>query len=147
MEWNALLVPIPPKGLHMNVEDSNPMKCFTNFKPHFNPKYLLSGMIVGHTQWKFVDKVDFPPHELKYGYNDTRPYFEATGPNHEIHLRIPTVRSGAIRVCGYSHKESLAHALFFLDPEYDFPANTRNSGLFVIVFVIVYFAFDNNCLV
>jgi hypothetical protein len=128
-EWKALLIPIPEKGLHMSVEDSNPMKCYTNFRPHFNPKYLLSGLVLGNnTSWKFVDRNEFPAHERKYGYNDTRPFFEATGPNHDIHLRIQNVRSGAIRVCGYSHKESLSHALFFLDPHYPFPENTPNSG-------------------
>jgi hypothetical protein len=127
-EWNALRVPIPEKGLHLTVEDSNPVSCYTNFRPHFNPKYLLSGMIVGSTPWKLIDKSEIPESEKKYGYNDSRPLFEATGPNHDIHFRIPLVRTGAIRVCGYSHKESLAHAMFFLDPEYPFPKGIANAG-------------------
>ncbi len=135
--WKELIVPIPEKGIHMSVEDSNPMKCYTNFRPHFNPKYLLSGLILGNTSWKFVDKNEFPAHDRQYGYNDTRPFFEATGPNHDIHLRIHNVRSGAIRVCGYSHKESLSHALFYLDPHYPFPENTPNSGEDTILSTIV----------
>lgn len=43
------------------------------------------------------------------------------GKDKEIHFRISNVREGVVRVCGYSRKESLAHATYFLDPNYPFP--------------------------
>lgn len=51
------------------------------------------------------------------------------GKDKEIHFRISNVREGIVRVCGYSRKESLAHATFSLDPNYAFPANTANKAI------------------
>ena len=45
---------------------------------------------------------------------------QAKGANVELHLKIKNVQRGAIRVCGYSQKESLKHALFYIDPNYEF---------------------------
>lgn len=38
-----------------------------------------------------------------------------------LHVRVADVRYGAIRVCGHSRKESMAHPVFELDPNYAFP--------------------------
>ncbi len=34
-----------------------------------------------------------------------------------------------MRVCGYSRKESLAHAVYFLDPQYPFPEGKANADI------------------
>lgn len=39
------------------------------------------------------------------------------------------MRVGVVRVCGYSRKESLNHATYFLDSNYSFPANTPNDQI------------------
>ena len=31
------------------------------------------------------------------------------------------VRSGSVRVCGYSKKDALKHAVYDIDPNYEFP--------------------------
>ena len=36
-------------------------------------------------------------------------------------MRVADVRYGAIRVCGHSRKDSMAHPHFELDPNYAFP--------------------------
>lgn len=58
-------------------EGAHPAKCFTNFRPHFEPKYLLNTIVVGNENWKYVD---VPAHnsveERKFGYKDDRPFFE-----------------------------------------------------------------------
>lgn len=117
--WQELYFPMPEKGLHLSAEESNfkPL-CFTNYRPHFNPKGLIDNLIVGKKGFVYVDNkpVDGNP----YGYADERPYYEGIGPGKEISFRISNVRAGAVRVCGYDRKESLNHAAFFLDPAYAF---------------------------
>jgi hypothetical protein len=52
----------------------------------------------------------------KYGYLDARPCYEARGAKLEIHVRVSVPRDNSfVRVCGYNAKESLKHALFYLD--------------------------------
>lgn len=53
---------------------------------------------------------------------------QSTGADKELHLKVMDVRFGSIRVCGHSRKDSLAHAIFELDPNYAFPADAGASG-------------------
>jgi hypothetical protein len=71
---------------------------------------------------------DYTAEANKYGYQDTRPSYQATGGGLEIHLRLDNIRSGEVRVCGYNVKEALQKVEFYIDPDYPFPANTPNSG-------------------
>ena len=52
----------------------------------------------------------------KYGHLDKRPVYLSKGGSQDLHVQVKGVRQHIIRVCGYSHKESLKHALFYLDP-------------------------------
>lgn len=77
MAWSELYVAIPEKGLHLTNEESvhKPL-CFTNYRPHYNPKALLDNLIVGQPKgWTYVEHhqpVD------KYGYKDERPYWDVS---------------------------------------------------------------------
>lgn len=146
--WKELYVAMPEKGLHMSAEESQykPL-CFTNYRPHYNPKGLLDVLILGKP--KGFTQVDRSVHgDNRYGYKDDRPYYEASGPEKEISFRISNVRSGAVRVCGYDRKESLMHAQFFLDPAYPFPKDKPNAGNEICV-VVAFFGsicVDRECL-
>ena len=117
---DSLQVPIPTKPLYCSPDcDTKPL-CFTNFKPHYNPEFSLDSIIVGnHTGWASVDKLGSGGKDERiYGWLDRRPCYEAQGPNHFLHLTIAIAHaniSNHVRVCGYSSKESLKHAVFWLD--------------------------------
>lgn len=44
------------------------------------------------------------------------PTFQAVGMNATLHFKIQVNDHNLVRICGYSQKESLKHALFFIDP-------------------------------
>ena len=130
---------MPEKGIHLSMEESgtNPT-CYTNFGPHFNPKSYLENITIGNPAgWTVTEKYDhWSTSDLKYGYKDTRPVYESTGGGKVMHFRISNVRQGAVRVCGYSRKESLKHASFYLDPFYEFPKGTPNKGKGIISIIL-----------
>jgi hypothetical protein len=83
--WEELRVPMPEKALHLSLAEGlyRPY-CYTNFQPHFNPKYRLENLILGNSTWvPFITHHDDQyAHEAgKYGYQDTRP-------SYEVHLSI-----------------------------------------------------------
>eukprot|EP01033_Poteriospumella_lacustris_P017146 gene17146-12265_t len=127
-KWEALRIPIPENALHSRSEETKLLPtCFTDFKPHFNPANLLSSIVLGQPEgWNYKEVNEFQG--SAYGYGDTRPFYEAVGKDKEIHFRISNVREGVVRVCGYSRKESLAHATYFLDPNYSFPEKSSATA-------------------
>ncbi len=54
---------------------------------------------------------------------------QAKGASLEIYVRLLGVRMNSCKVCGYSTKESLKHALFFVDPNMTVPALPKDSPL------------------
>lgn len=118
---DELRLPIPERPLYLSMEDgkASPI-CYTSYEPHFNPDQLLNVSVVGignDTDWVYKPHLtSLSEDHLKYGYKDLRPFYEAHGPHKEIYVRIHDCRSGAVRLCGYSSKESLKHAHFYLDP-------------------------------
>ncbi len=130
-------MPIPERALHLSAaEGANRSYCYTNFQPHFNPKYLLTNIILKSSQWhlKQFTHVDVLS-SSKYGYQDSRPSYEGKGGGLEIHIRIDHVRSGEIRVCGYNNNESLSKTEMFLDPSYPFPKDTPTTGKYIYFFL------------
>eukprot|EP00981_Chlorochromonas_danica_P002095 scaffold423_cov185-Ochromonas_danica.AAC.19 len=126
--WQEVYVAVPERALHIHQEESqHKATCYTNFKPHYNPKGLLDRIIIGKPKGFNLVEPKLH-HDNPFGYGDFRPYYDASGPDNEISFRISNVRAGAIRVCGYDRKESLIHAEFFLDPAYPFPKDKDNSG-------------------
>lgn len=125
-ELDTLQVPMPEKALYLQPQESllKPI-CYTDYEPHFNPKQKLSRLIIGeHPKWTLVRKRGAwtsDDGDTYYGYQDVRPVYEAKGAGIELHVRILGVRLGSVVVCGYSHKESLKHALFYLDPDVNIP--------------------------
>jgi hypothetical protein len=107
-------------------------QCYTDYEPHFNPKNLLEKIIIGNTSesgWVYTVKHhDYSGEAAKYGYQDRRPCYEAKGSGAEIHFKIENVRSGEVRICGYSQKESLAKAELYFDVNYTLPAGTPLKG-------------------
>jgi hypothetical protein len=78
--WEELRVPMPEKALHLSLSEGlyRPY-CYTNFQPHFNPKYRLENLLLGNTTWvpTVTHHEDQYAHEAaKYGYQDTRPSYE-----------------------------------------------------------------------
>jgi hypothetical protein len=128
--YEGLRAPIPENPLHLSAaEGLNRPLCYTNFKPHFNPKHLLDALVLGNSQWEAHTLTHDYSHEMsKYGYQDARPVFQATGGGKEIHIRLDNVRSGEVRVCGYSVKEALGRVEFYVDANYPFPADKATSG-------------------
>jgi hypothetical protein len=132
--YEGLRAPIPENPLHLSAaEGLNRPLCYTNFKPHFNPKHLLDALVLGNSQWEVHTLTHDYSHEMsKYGYQDARPVFQAAGGGKEIHIRLDNVRSGEVRVCGYSVKEALSRVEFYVDANYPFPADKANSGTKII---------------
>jgi hypothetical protein len=128
--YEELRVPIPEKALHLSEAEGRyrPL-CFTNFEPHFNPKHLLDTLVLGGSRWE-VRMVDHDyTHELfTYGYQDTRPSYHGVGGDREIHLRIDSLRSGEIRVCGYLVKNALSRVEFYFDENYPFPISSSSNN-------------------
>lgn len=125
--------PIPEVPYYGGEAVTRPV-CYTNYEPHYNKNNFLNDIIVGnHEGWKYI--LNFNPDDKKYDYHDHKHYFEATGASLEIHLKVSIPRdSSLVILCGYSHKESLKHAIFFLDinatnigPNYSSPINTRQQ--------------------
>jgi hypothetical protein len=63
--------------MHTTLPDHahTPPKCFTDFEPHYNPKFTLSEAVVGqHPGWEYHKglPVKFKEKEL-FGYLDIRP--------------------------------------------------------------------------
>lgn len=76
-KWVELRVPIPEKALHSGSEETQVLPtCYTNFRPHFNPKYLLKNIVLGNlTEWRYYDTSEWGQ-ESVYGFKDERPFFE-----------------------------------------------------------------------
>jgi hypothetical protein len=128
-KWQELRVPIPEIALHSRSEETKVLPtCFTNFRPHHNPSNLLSNIVLGTPEgWSLKEFSE--QQNNKFAYGDARPFYEAVGKDKEIHFRIGGVRDGVVRVCGYSRKESLAHTVFSLDPNYAFPPDKANKDI------------------
>lgn len=54
-------------------------KCYTDYEPHYNPKYELSQVVVGSDThgWQRNNGLAFTPKGLdaRWGYQDNRPYY------------------------------------------------------------------------
>mgnify|MGYP003386871022 CR=1 FL=1 len=54
-------------------------KCYTDYEPHYNPKYELSQIIVGGDRhgWQHNDGLAFTPKGIDkhWGYMDNRPFY------------------------------------------------------------------------
>ena len=88
--------------------------CYTDFKPHYNPKYTLSELVVGKTEWTY-EAEEYGDWSLHYGYLDAKPLWYAPGPESgEIHLKIEINHMNSIWLCG-NNKESLMHSTIYLD--------------------------------
>jgi len=113
-------VPFPAPG-HCGFECATRPICYTDFKPHFNPNYTFERAMVGGaaaSQWKKWVKTPSggAPHETM-GYQDYKIYYQGHDAGASLHLRVRvSVRSPYLRLCAQGAKESLKHAVFFLDP-------------------------------
>lgn len=54
-------------------------------------------------------------------------FSQAKGASLEIHVQLLGVRMGSCKVCGYSSKESLKHALFLVDPNVTLSLNDPST--------------------
>jgi hypothetical protein len=70
----------PPPTHYCGDECSRPPTCYTNFKPHFNPKNYLEDIIVGENGWNKLER----PCELdhKYGQIEGRDGFNVSFPEY-----------------------------------------------------------------
>ena len=76
-KYKELRTPMPERALHVPAEEGQVLPhCFTNFRPHYNPKSLLDSVILdlNNTQWKIQDYSERK--EARLGYKDERPYYE-----------------------------------------------------------------------
>lgn len=88
--------------------------CYTDFKPHYNPKNTLSELVVGKTDWLY-EAEEYGDWSLHYGYLDAKPLWYAPGPESgEIHIKIEINHMNEIWICG-NNKESLMHSTIYLD--------------------------------
>ena len=73
--------PIPERALYVPADEMvAKAHCFTNYEPHFNPAQRLDNVIMGaHEGWRLMNGKDaqaWSDPEGKYGYKDTKPYYE-----------------------------------------------------------------------
>ena len=110
----ALQPPFPgPKRCQSYRCEEKPL-CYTDFKPHYNPKHTLSELVVGKTEWLY-EAEEYGDWSLHYGYLDAKPLWYAPGPESgEIHLKIEVNHINEIWLCG-NNKESLMHSTIYLD--------------------------------
>ena len=55
-------------------------QCYTDYRPHFNPKYLLRNIIVGEVNtsasgWEYFDPASGMSKQTEHGYPDLRPSY------------------------------------------------------------------------
>lgn len=90
-----LQFPTPPKGIHCveYVCGQKPI-CYTDFRPHYNPKGMLTSIIVGkHDEWTFaVVKGSYTDPNGIYGYKDDRPIYQVMG-SIALSLSLPLLLS------------------------------------------------------
>eukprot|EP00605_Chrysophyceae_sp_TOSAG23-4_P002999 GSChrysophyteH1.ASY1.ANO1.3304.1 assembled CDS len=129
-ELKKLQTKMPKKPLHCSPDCDVQPRCYTNFKPHYNPKELLSEIIVGKPNgWNYIMKSGSTSHlmdNIDWGYLDRRPCYETQGvPDSTISFKVEIKSKDAnyVKVCAYEHKEGLRPAKFYLDAYVDPPCS------------------------
>jgi len=120
---DKLQTPIPAKGMICSPDCDGPLRCYTNFEPHFNPAARLERLFVNtsrgaHFGWVYAGTDDlrtFPATRRGMGYKDHKTFWEATDPDAALHLRIDIRNNTFMRLCSYNCKECLRHALLRLE--------------------------------
>ena len=124
---------MPEKPLHCSPDCDVQPQCFTNFEPHYNPKFRLSDIVVGgHDGWKYVAKpgsMSSVIDGVDWGYKDRRPCYESKGHvNATLSFQIHVQEHRFVKVCSYEHKEGLKHAHFYLHAYVEPPCSECEGG-------------------
>eukprot|EP01038_Epipyxis_sp_PR26KG_P015090 gene15090-20305_t len=127
-KWKELRVSIPENPLYCSHECKYIPNCYTNFEPHFNPKGLISHIIIGnHSNWNLIHKEgSWGTTDKKYGYKDYKHYYSSKVPKAEIYLKVENIRLNIIKLFAAS-KESLKYVSFHLDPNITIQSHTQSQ--------------------
>lgn len=91
-------------------------QCYTDYRPHYNPKMMLDEIIVGATNWTRTTLADFTPPdtsfvEMRTGYHAVQGVVDG-----EIHFKVTVhTEKPQVLVCGYHLKESFEALEFTMD--------------------------------
>jgi hypothetical protein len=95
--------------------------CYTDFKPHYNPKRTLKELVVGKSEWLETGD-ELTDWHNKGGFQDLKPIWSNSGGvEGDLYLRIPTGKTGRMMFCG--GKESLKH----VDIKFDLHAGEKEA--------------------
>lgn len=100
-------------------------RCFTDFRPHYGHGTTLKDVVVGAVKWEYdsAEESDWSKH---FGYLDAKPTYRSKG-KEELHLQITiNEANNFLWLCGLS-KESLAHAVFYLDQDVEVSPTDKAS--------------------
>jgi hypothetical protein len=88
--------------------------CYNDYHPHFNPGLHLSGLVVGITNWTYVNETAAPsPRWAACNYQDFKQYYSSFKASGELHIRVNVSEaSRAVQFCG-----QLKNAAFYLTPD------------------------------
>jgi len=122
-ELKKLQPPLPPPNScndggtanwkHDNLHCETMPSCYTDYAPHYNPKFTLKELIVGPSNWTEVGTEYTSFHE-KGDYRDIKPHFQNEGISTEIYLKLLAGQTDRVNICG-SVGESLKHTTLYLD--------------------------------
>lgn len=124
-QLDSLQTPIPAKGMQCSPDCDGPIRCHTDFEPHYNPKAKISALFVNpdvkQFGWEFVshdDKRTFPQGyrngPARATYADFKVFWEAVRPDAQLNLRVNIGNTTSMRICSYGQSMALRYVSLML---------------------------------
>ncbi len=113
----------PPVTCGANLHCAEKVYCYNNYHPHFNPGLHLHSLVVGLTDWTYVNRTSTPTQRwVVTQYQDFKEYYSSSRSAGEIHFRVNVSNaSRAVQFCG-----DTKNAVFYVDT--NVPASRLHSS-------------------